>query len=323
MDRSILADLAAIRSLNRLTLRFPEPDLFSISAYEEILGHLERLGNLHSLTCLVQVENGPKETLALARILANCPTIRYLQVGSLFEIEDDEISDEMWDDIKRCFATVCFQYSKIRSVSVQKSEIARLRGDWETYRRLAVVPLLSLNMLALDGNTIIRPEIYQLADTQSLTHLAISSCGWITDRGNPYDDTQGALQLLAGRAPNLTSLTLEGQFDEATAGPGLKEISKNFPGLSELTVSDMAFSETFVDLMWAVGGAGPNATMWKRLTLDWAGQRWDDMDIEDMVNPLLAFITDCVNLVYLRTHVSWYNWVSETTFECHDVPRLL
>ncbi|KAK0103264.1 hypothetical protein ONS95_005297 [Cadophora gregata] len=152
MDPGIVARLASISSLSSLKLWFPDRSSFPRSVSEEIFRYLMDLGNLTQLICSIPIWQGQKETQLLAQILANSPKLRDLALSPYAANFGQR--DEHRDAIKSFFSNVCVHYAKIREISIQASETARLCDDWAIYRRLSIVPLLCLERLAVNGSTL-------------------------------------------------------------------------------------------------------------------------------------------------------------------------
>ena len=66
--------------------------------------------------------------------------------------------------------------------------------------------------LILDNACLLPPEIHLLADTTYLKTLDVTNCDMEFGGDNPYDEIEGALKVLAGRVPNLQSVTFDGSF---------------------------------------------------------------------------------------------------------------
>ena len=71
------------------------------------------------------------------------------------------------------------------------------------------VQLLPVEHIILDNACLLQPEIFLLADTSFLRNLEVANCDWEFGGDNPYDETNGVLRVLAGRAPSLQSVTFE------------------------------------------------------------------------------------------------------------------
>ncbi len=171
------------------------------------------------------------------------------------------------------------------------------------------VQLLPVEHIILDNACLLQPEIFLLADTSFLRNLEVANCDWEFGGDNPYDETNGVLRVLAGRAPSLQSVTFERNFCAHPDADGVI-LGRDLPSLSELVVWHLQESAEFVEAMETCGGAGPFAKRWKKLVLSFGDGTLNYPMKEQTSSQLIPFVAECTNLTHLDIVIYHTSWVS-------------